>query len=264
MQQLTYVQKTHYALLTACAMCFIGHGSFGIITKEVWCNYFAVFGISHNVAYRLMPLVGFIDISLGISLLVYPTKAVAAWLVVWGIVTASLRPMSGEPFAELVERAGNYGAPLALLLLHGGIPANAGGWFAKLKPTIPLAGTTAQQLERLLRAIVFLLLAGHGWLNIIEKQSLLAQYTSLGFNNADVTAQAAGFFEIAAAVSVLLYPVRSVILVFFIWKTASELFYPRWELFEWIERGGSYGCILALWFVLKAPAVQKSYPAVAH
>ena len=28
-----------------------------------------------------------------------------------------MRPLSGEPFAEFMERAGNYGAPLALLLL---------------------------------------------------------------------------------------------------------------------------------------------------
>jgi len=32
---------------------------------------------------------------------------------------------------------------------------------------------------------------------------------------------------------------------------ASELFYPTYELFEWVERGGSYGVLLVLWFVLK-------------
>src|SRR6201985_591331 len=96
-------QSIHYTLRIAAAMCFIGHGAFGIITKPVWCNYFAVFGIGHDLAYKMMPVVGFIDILLGICLLVYPIRAVAAWLVVWGIVTASLRPLSGEPAAELIE-----------------------------------------------------------------------------------------------------------------------------------------------------------------
>ena len=32
-------------LRIAAAMCFIGHGAFGIITKEGWLPYFAVVGI---------------------------------------------------------------------------------------------------------------------------------------------------------------------------------------------------------------------------
>src|ERR1700743_290098 len=87
-------EKIHYTLRIASAMCFIGHGAFGIITKPIWCNYFAVFGIGHDPAYRLMPFVGTIDILLGLSLLFYPLRAVAGWLIVWGIVTGSLRPLS--------------------------------------------------------------------------------------------------------------------------------------------------------------------------
>src|SRR5664279_29317 len=116
---LTTRQKLHYTLRCAVAMCFIGHGAFGIITKPVWCNYFAVFGIGHEMAYRLMPMLGSFDILLGIIILVYPIRAIPVWLVIWGFVTALLRPLSGEPFAELIERAGNFGAPLILLMLSG-------------------------------------------------------------------------------------------------------------------------------------------------
>jgi hypothetical protein len=49
---------------------------------------------------------------------------------------------------------------------------------------------------------------------------------------------------------VLIRPFRPMILAFLIWKMASELFYPHYELFEWVERGGSYGVLLALWFAL--------------
>ncbi len=41
----TYGPKIHYTLRIASAMCFIGHGSFGIIKKAIWSNYFGVFGI---------------------------------------------------------------------------------------------------------------------------------------------------------------------------------------------------------------------------
>src|SRR5271170_8011548 len=95
-------QRIHYTLRIAAAMCFIGHGAFGIITKPIWCNYFAVFGIGHDLAYRLMPLLGGFDILLGISLLIYPIRATLIWLIIWGTITALLRPLSGEPFAEFI------------------------------------------------------------------------------------------------------------------------------------------------------------------
>jgi hypothetical protein len=40
------------------------------------------------------------------------------------------------------------------------------------------------------------------------------------------------------------------ILTLLIWKMASEFFYPHYELFEWVERGGSYGTLIALWFAI--------------
>jgi len=45
-------KKIHYTLRFASAMCFIGHGAFGIIKKTVWLNYFAVFGIAHDMGYQ--------------------------------------------------------------------------------------------------------------------------------------------------------------------------------------------------------------------
>ncbi len=237
--------KIYNTLRIASAMCFIGHGSFGIITKEIWCNYFAVFGIGHSMAYTLMPWLGAVDIFFGISLLVYPTRAVLGWLVAWGIITALLRPLSGEPFAEFIERAGNFGAPLALLILSR---KNKKGVLVKVDAPLDIDAATVARLTLCLRVVVFLLFIGHGWLNLIGKKGLLAEYTSLGFTNAASVAEIIGLFEIAAACFVLIKPIRPVILVLFIWKAASELFYPHWEVFEWIERGGSYGAILALWF----------------
>jgi hypothetical protein len=246
----------HYTLRIASAMCFIGHGAFGILTKPIWCNYFAVFGIGHDTAYRLMPFVGTVDILLGISLLFYPVRAVAAWLVCWGIVTATLRPLSGEPFAELVERAGNFGAPLALLLLSGPGGQGFSRWWSRISAHPAPDVKTFSRVVLFLRVAVFLLLLGHGWLNWIGKKGLLQQYTGLGFSNPVNVAHAAGLFEMIAAAALLIKPVRPLLAVLFLWKVSTELFYPHYELFEWVERGGSYGSLLALWFALEKSSVR--------
>src|ERR1035437_7239515 len=112
MPDLTLEKTTNYTLRFAVAMCFIGHGAFGIITKSIWCNYFAVFGIGHDLAYRLMPLLGSFDILLGMLMLLLPVRLILVWLILWGTITPLLRPLSAEPPAELIERAGNFGAPL--------------------------------------------------------------------------------------------------------------------------------------------------------
>ncbi|MEO8512150.1 MAG: hypothetical protein ABI543_01190 [Ignavibacteria bacterium] len=256
MKDLTLEKKIYYTLRIGVAMCFIGHGAFGLITKQVWCNYFAVFGIGEITAYRLMPVIGSFDFLMGILMLVYPMRIIPGWLVFWGIFTALLRPLANEPFAEFVERAGNFGVPLAMLLLYSG-SITFKGWFQKMKPDVTANEETIIRVALCLRITVFLLLAGHGWLNVIQKQGLLNQYTSIGLSNPAATAQAIGIFEIIAAFTVLIRPLRQILLLLLIWKAVSELFYPKYEFFEWIERGASYAAILGLWLVTHKTAAQS-------
>jgi hypothetical protein len=243
MPALTAEQKIHYTLRIAIAMCFIGHGAFGIITKEIWTHYFAVFGIGRTMAFRLMPLVGVVDILLGILMLIRPMRAIAGWLVCWALVTAALRPLSGEPFAELIERGGNFGAPLAFVLL-----TNGRTWWQRIRPD---EGNHLRQVALCLKIAGFLLLLGHGWLNLIEKKSLIDQYAGLGFTSPHTVARWVGIFEVTAAFSLLVRPLQGLLFFLILWKMGTELFYPHYPLFEWVERGGSYGVLLALWFVTK-------------
>ena len=97
---------------------------------------------------------------------------------------------------------------------------------------------------------VFLLLAGHGWLNLLAEPGLINEYAALGFSNPVNVSLLAGIFELMAAIAVLLRPARPLIIIFLVWKMSSELFYPHFEIFEWVERGGSYGTLLALWLCL--------------
>lgn len=251
METINNINKIHYTLRIASAMCFIGHGAFGIITKPIWCNYFALFGIGKTTAYHLMPILGSVDIVLGIMLLFRPVRAIAVWLVIWGIVTALCRPLSGESFGEFIERAGNFGAPLCLLLLAGGFKFNFSWLFSVIDPHTPVEEKSFLNVKTTLRVIVFLLLVGHGWLNLIQKPGLINQYSALGFSNPVNVSILAGIFEMMAAIAVLVKPVRPLIVVFLIWKIGTELFYPHFEIVEWVERGGSYGSLLALWFCLE-------------
>jgi hypothetical protein len=259
---MTPSHKIHYSLRVATAFCFIGHGAFGVITKPIWCNYFAVFGIGTELAYKLMPWLGSFDILCGLLMLILPLRILPAWLVIWGLITALCRPLSGEPFAEFIERAGNYGAPFTLLLLSGGITRK--NLLEPLSPDTQADDKTMAHVFLSLKITVFLLLAGHGWLNLIQKKGLLDQYASMGFPDPARTALLAGLFEVTAAVSVLIRPLRSLVFIFFIWKMATELFYPHYEFFEWVERGGSYGALLALWFVLDARRSVRTQSSTRH
>jgi len=189
-------------------------------------------------------------------MLIYPLRFIPIWLIGWALMTASLRPLSGEPFAELIERAGNFGAPLALLILCGGLPQNARDLFGKLEPPVISNKILFTRTFSCLQVVGFLLLAGHGWLNLLEKKSLLSQYASLGFINPISTALTVGLLEIVAALTILIRPARSVLFMIIIWKMGTELFYPHYEVFEWIERGGSYGVLIALWFAARSVPVE--------
>ena len=243
-------------LRVAAAMCFIGHGAFGIITKEGWLPYFAVVGIGRDLGYALMPVIGVVDILLGVSMLVRPTKAALAYMTFWAVWTALLRPLSGQGFAEFLERAGNYGVPLALLLI-GLVSFPRGGWFAALGPE-GLDPARADAVQQVLRATAALLLFGHGLLALGGKPLLVRHLSAVGIGEggpSTISAVAAlGGFEIALALAVLLAPAWPLMLVVFAWKVGTELLFPITGDYVWefIERGGSYGAPLAMMVVLRA------------
>ena len=109
----------HWMFRVACSLEFVGHGAFGIITKSAWVPYFAVVGIPESLAYRLMPVVGTVDITLGLLVALKPVRAALLYMAFWGFMTASIRPLAGEPLWEFLERAPNWAVPLAFLYLRG-------------------------------------------------------------------------------------------------------------------------------------------------
>jgi len=107
-------KKAEWVLRIAVAGEFIGHGIFALQQKAGWLEYFAAVGIGPDAAMTLMPIVGILDITLAILVLVKPVRIALLWMVFWGFWTALLRPIAGEPIWDFVERWANWGAPLAL------------------------------------------------------------------------------------------------------------------------------------------------------
>ncbi|MEK7579520.1 MAG: DoxX family membrane protein [Patescibacteria group bacterium] len=108
---------------------FIGHGVFALQGKAQWIGWFSNFGITDvGTATTLLTIVGIIDLLLGLLVLVKPIRIAILWMALWGLWTALVRPLVGEPIWDFVERWANWGAPLALLLLRGW-PHSAREWF---------------------------------------------------------------------------------------------------------------------------------------
>ena len=228
-------------------MCFVGHGAFGILTKRAWLPYFAVAHVGPDSAYRLMPIIGTVDVIVGTLALVSPIPAIGVWMTAWAVWTSALRPLSGESGWEAFERAGNYGVPVALLLLLEHRPGIA-AFFTRAHPRALDADVLRRLRTALLVAVVFLLV-GHGMLGLSGKPGQVANYASVFATSTavDVT-RIAGALEILLAAIVVFRPSTGVLLLVAAWKLGTESLFitagaPIWEV---VERGGSYAAPLAL------------------
>jgi hypothetical protein len=221
----------------------------GLRLTAAWTSYFAVVGIGPNAAVSLMPWVGAFDVAMGLSVLIYPVRAVIAYMVLWALWTALLRPLAGEPFWEAIERAGNFGAPLALCMLFGRDGEESARFGARLRDT--LDETQRCRIGWVLRLTTVLLLLGHGALNwIVQKPVFRTQYCMIGLPGAAAEPWIGGF-EWLLALAVLLARNRCLLLGVVAWKLASEALCPIAGSPGWVfvEHGGSYAAPLALAFL---------------
>jgi hypothetical protein len=248
------LRVVHWILRIAACACYVGHGAFGIITKAAWLPYFGFVGIPEAVAWRLMPVVGTFDITMGILTLVRPMPVLLLYMTVWSVWTALLRPFTGEGWWEFLERAGNYGVPLAFLYWSRPGPRFR-DWFAVIRVPTTLP-PHPERLASILRITTALLLIGHGGFGAFMQKAAWLDY----FGAAGVTPQmvqaanliaALGWFEIALGLLVLALPVPAVLIFAFVWKVGTELLRPLVgePFWEFVERGGSYAAPLALLYV---------------
>jgi hypothetical protein len=263
------LHNLHWILRIAVAAEFIGHGAFGILGKDAWLAYYDVVGIDEPVARILMPLTGTMDVTLGVLVLLWPMRALLAYMAFWGLFTATLRPLAGEGLLELVERAYNFGVPLALLILvgFGRSPAH---WLARIGEIPRLARERARLLAWVLRGVIAGMLIGHGGLALItDKQLFIRQYESIGLtalvDDPRTLNVVVGSFEIALGVAAFAFPATLMLVFVAAWKVATELLFVTMDaygsVFEVIERGGAYAAPLALILVRTALASPDETPA---
>jgi len=250
-------QRIFFLLRLGVMGCFVGHGAWGVITKAGWLPFFQVFFISEKTAYSLMPLIGAMDIIVGLLIFFRPTRALIVWAVFWTVFTAFLRPSAGMGMSEFFERAGNFGIPAALLLLFR-LPKTRREWFAPLDTFRAWSPELLKQLEWMMRITVFLLLAGHGGLAyFMHSPNITKHFASLGIN-ADITLLSVfGIFEMALGVVALLWPRLSGLMLFIVfYKLATELLFPYSgvprDFLETFERMGDYVAPLVLWNIYRS------------
>ena len=242
------MRTVHWVLRLGAAACFIGHGAFGIITKEAWVPYFGFAGIPRDLAFNLMPIVGSIDITAGLLVLISPRPIVLAYMTVWALWTGLLRPLTGESAFETLERAGNYGVPLALLLIAG-VPRRWRDWLRRLSPAQEPGGDPTL-IMRVLLVSTALLLFGHGGL-AAQGKPILASHVALAGLPADALTLI-GYAEMSVALLLLVWPSSALLIAIAAWKLGTESLFPvaGAPIWEFIERGGSYAAPIALALLL--------------
>jgi hypothetical protein len=232
--------KLHWLFRLALFCEFVGHGAFGILTKSAWVPYFGIFGIPESWAWKLMPVVGSIDIALGTLVLVAPMRAGLLYMGCWGLFTASLRPLTGEGWWEFLERSYNFGVPLLMLWVHR-IDTRRPSWFAVITEVPRFTIARAQTAQLVLRGIMASMLIGHGGFGLIMgKPNLLRFYEAAGLGGVEVslpTVRAViGGFEMILGALCLEVQVVAFFMFVCVWKLASELLYvPAGAYGAWWE-----------------------------
>ncbi len=111
------VTKTEWILRLGVFGTFLGHGILAIGVKEAWLKYLNFVGFNES-ASLVLQLIGYTDVIVALLALFMPLSIVLIWATIWAFATALIRPITGEPIWDFVERASNWAAPLALLLLR--------------------------------------------------------------------------------------------------------------------------------------------------
>ena len=280
----TLQKQLHWTLRITVALCFIGHGTWGLITKSGWLPFFASQGIDDQLAWTLQPIIGAFDIFMALLLLRKSSRAILIWMFLWALWTAMLRPLAGnldKPVQqddgswvveireearpektqtwEFWERAGNWGPPFMLLIM--------GGAFALRKQDLlsdyeepKIKDSTIDTIFFSCKLCLALLLIGHaGFGFAVQKQMLINHWQAIGVEADIGFITKIGYAEFVLGVLIFLAPIRPLIFVALGWKLFTEFLYVPADtvtgmgivnIFEWVERWGDYGIPLAMLYIL--------------
>ena len=287
----TLQSQLHWTLRITAALCFIGHGTWGLITKAGWLPFFQSQGIEPDIAWKLQPLIGAFDILMAVILLRKPNRTILIWMFLWALWTAILRPLAGNlekiqvdgewivqvatdsmrvakmQIWEFLERAGNWGPPFILLVMGGAFALSNKDLVTPYKEP-EIKDSTIDTVFFLLKASLALLLIGHaGFGFAVEKKMLIDHWQSIGVNADVAFITQVGYAEFVLGVLIFIAPMRPLILLALGWKLFTEFLYVPADtvtgmgivnIFEWIERWGDYGVPLAMLYILSYRKAKKA------
>jgi hypothetical protein len=102
-----------------------------------------------------------------------------------------------------------------------------------------------------------MLLIGHGGYGAFMHKPMLADhYRSAGLASLPLgmgaLVQGIGWFEVVLGIVATAWPLPPLLLFILAWRLATEMLYPvsGAPIWEFVERGGSYGAPLALYWIL--------------
>ncbi|GAA3846147.1 hypothetical protein GCM10022243_10420 [Saccharothrix violaceirubra] len=257
--------KLYWLLRIGVAIEYLGHGWAGLSRSRAWLPYYDLFGISADTAVDyLMYVTGAVDITVGLVVLFWPLRIVLLHATVWGVFTALLRPAVGEGWWEFLERGGNYGMPLALLILVGGGGYSLRRWFTRADPPADVTDRAQVGVHTAARVGLGLLLIGHGGFGAFENKRHWYDFFAL-FGVGRGTVDDAnlmvvfGTFEILLGLAVLIRPVVPLLWFVLGWKLATELLRPLvgQEWFQFVERDGDY--VLPVVLIVGAGVYATAY-----
>jgi len=236
----------HRALRLACGLCFIGHGAHGVVTDVEWLPLFAAFGVPEWLAWPTMPILGTVDITLGLTVVFHPCRAVLSWMAAWSFLLALLGPFSGASIWSVLAAAANFGPPAIYVWLSS--PQRL-GWLDRIEPAL-VPQSILWQVRWALQIMIALVFVGHGMGAALDPSShLIADWTALGIAADAAFVQWLGSIEILVGLTALFVVTRPFLLSLLYWRLAAELLHmlgggdPPWHS---LQRSGEYLAPLAL------------------
>ncbi|TDD64311.1 hypothetical protein [Actinomadura rubrisoli] len=265
--------KLYWLLRIGVSIEYLGHGWAGLSRSRAWLPYYDLFGISADFAIdHLMYITGSVDITVGLLILFWPARILLLHATVWAVFTALLRPTVGEGWWEFLERGGNYGMPLALLVIVGLGGWSVRGWLVPARAPAAVSDRAVIAAHWAARGGLALLLIGHGGFGAFEDKPYWYKFFDY-FGITRSTVESAnlmvifGTFEILLGLAILLRPWKSLLLAVLVWKLGTELLRPAvgQEWFQFVERVGDYVLPIALIVIagLYAQALHRTPPAPA-
>lgn len=265
-----FMDKLEWVLRISIALCFIGHGFWGVASKPEWVGLITPMGFSKETAINLLPWIGCGDILLGFLMIMRP-RAVIVWKAfLWALFTPFLRPLAGMSWFEVPERAGNYGIPFAYLVMVGSMGLMTTLWKGfevTNEPESKLSDAAIRKVKCILQISLGLLLIGHGGLvAFVQDQMYIDHIALFGIGATPSMLTAIGWFEIIVGLVVALRPVAPLVWFVLAWKLFTESLFPfggrAVDVFETVERWGDYGGCIALLLILYYLGRQSRAPSL--